>query len=323
MTGDVLPWVVCAALVALVVVLGVVWRYRAKKAREALTTSGATHEAERAALIAAHEQDSSLLRIGHERDLAAEQEQRRVAEAAAQATREQLRKGMYWEEASQQVLAELCVELGVNGALVTNVVFVPVDTTRERKFVAQIDHLLLLESGALIVEAKNWRGLVFDGVTPSSVHPSFAGLLSETDLTPPFAIQISNDSVRPKEGPVQLWWKVRVEAGYAAPATQARRQANRISEFTKQRLGFAPWFATCVFYSHPDATTHVAPQDRTANGSVTTIVGNRDNLRDVIRDGAGRPSTALTPHQLEKLIGLFSTQGAHIDRFGTYAKGQD
>lgn len=295
-----------------------VWRSRALREREQRRLTALEQDTARAALAAGHSAATARIRAEHARAIADEQEQRHRAEQAAEKTREQLRKGMRWEEASHQTLTDLCRELQVNGALVTNVVFVPVETTQERKFVAQVDHLLLLESGALIVEAKNWKGLVFDGLAPSRAHPSFAGLIDETNLAAPFAIQITNDTIVPKDGATRVWWKVRIDAGFSAPAKQARTQAARLAAFTKQQIGFAPWFGTCVYYPHPDAATHVVPYDRTDSDAVTAIVTTRDTLRAVIRDGAGKPPTAITPHRLEQLIDLFSTQGAHIDRFGSY-----
>lgn len=306
------------ALVVVIVVLALLWRRSAFRAREERRVAAIEQDAQRADLIAAHDAATARARAVSARAVADEQEQRRRAEQAAEATREQLRKGMQWEEASQQTLTDLCRELHVDGALVTNVVFVPVETTQERKFVAQVDHVLLLESGALIVEAKNWKGLVFDGVIPSRAHPSFAGLINETHLEAPFAIQITNDTIVPKDGATKVWWKVRIDAGTSAPAKQARTQGARLAAFTKQQLGFAPWFGTCVYYSHPDAATHVAAYDRTERDTVTAIVTTREALRAVIRDGAGKPPTAITPHRLEQLIGLFSTQGAHVERFGSY-----
>lgn len=313
MGGGAVAWFVCAVLVVVIGVTGLLWRRRHRRDAEALRLAVLEHEVIQKGLLDEHARAMQGTWAAHERDQAGLQTKVELSERAAAETRDMLRRGMQWEEASQHIIADVCRELDLNGALVTNVVFVPVETTRERKFVAQIDHLLICQSGALIIESKNWKGLVFDGILPSGVHPSLTGLIHESGLDAPFAIQIKNETVVPKEGDTRVSWQVSSRAGFASPRKQVQLQGQRVHDLARQELGFAPWFNTCVFYSHPDATVHVRLPD--ASTKRTSVVRNRAELREVVRSFVSRPPSELTPTRVEALVGMLGARGAHVEWF--------
>jgi hypothetical protein len=318
MGGGVVAWIVCAVLVVVIGVVVPLWRRRRRRDAEALRLAVLEHEAREQGLLDEHARALHGTRAAHEREQAGLQSRIELAERAAAETRDLLRTGMQWEEASQHVLADVCRDVGLTGALITNVVFVPVETTRERKFVAQIDHLIVCESGALIVESKKWKGLVFDGIIPSEVHPSLGGLVDESGLQAPFALQVKNDTVVPRDGETRVWWQVSCRAGSVSPRKQVQLQGRRIHDLARHELGFAPWFDTCVFYSHPDATVHVGSPDMSTKR--TSVVRNRAELRAVVRSLVSRPPSELTPTRVESLVGMLGDRGAHVEWFGPGAR---
>lgn len=310
------PWMIAAVLLVALVVVAVVLRARARRAVAA--AKAAADEQARAAreqheaLAAAHDDALAQAAADHARERDALGAERQAALTEAKQARDLVAAGLKWEATSRDDIADACRQLGVDAVLLTNVVFVPVATSASSRFVAQVDHVLLGETGVMVIENKGWNGIVFDGLTPSSVFPAFAGLFDESTMTPPFALQVVKDS------PTVL--TVRTHLGRDAPASQVRRQAQRLSDRVQAETGVRLWFDTCVFYSHRDTTVFATERDATDGGAGTAIVSHRSQLAGVVRELTSRPTKKLSRARVDDLARLFASYGADVLRFGAYAQ---
>lgn len=310
------PWIIAAVLLVALIVVAVVLRARARRAVAA--AKAAADEQARAAreqheaLAAAHDDALARTAAEHARERDALGAERQAALTEAKQARDLVAAGLKWEATSRDDIADACRQLGVDAVLLTNVVFVPVATSASSRFVAQVDHVLLSETGVMVIENKGWNGIVFDGLTPSSVFPAFAGLFDESTMTPPFALQVVKDS------PTVL--TVRTHLGRDAPASQVRRQAQRLSDRVQAEVGARVWFDTCVFYSHRDATVFATERDATDGGAATAIVSHRSQLAGVVRELTSRPTKKLSQARVADLAALFASYGADVLRFGAYAQ---
>jgi hypothetical protein len=321
MTSELVPWVVAGGLAVVVVVLVLLLRRHQTTARAERDAAERIRRDELAWQEAEHR--SATARIEAERDaqVAAAEGARRDALTEAEESRALARQGMKWEEASEQAILRACRAAGVNGVLMTNVVFVPVGETEQgswRKFVAQADHVLVSDSGrGLVIESKRWGGIVFDGRRPSEVHPAFRNLVDESSLVPPFAVQVKSRQVLNAEQEAENWWQVRVAAKGASPAQQVRVQARRLAKFVDQHTGVArTWFDTCVYYSSPSASTFVQSEDR--SGTVTTsVVTNDHELQSALAAWAAKDSVP-NRARADEVVRVLAGQGAHAITVGSY-----
>lgn len=327
MTSDLVPWMVAGGLAIVVVVLVIVLRRTQSSGRAALSDAEVRLDHRTGTLEREHRERTAAADAEHARQLAGAETARQQALAEAEAGRTLARTGMRWEEASQRTILDVCKAAGMNGALLTNVVFVPVaqgERDRDRSYAAQLDHVLVFESGhVLVIENKRWNGIVFDGRKPSAVHHAFRNLLDESSLTGSFAIQVRSRRVLDSADDVEHWWQVRVQSGGNAPTRQVRQQARRLQRFLADEDGNGPqWVDSCVFYSG-DAAAYVNPEDRststtpTGRSATTAVVTNDNELRGLVTDLARKhavPNRARTDAVVRQLTG----QGAHTITVGTY-----
>ncbi|QGV66648.2 nuclease-related domain-containing protein [Clavibacter nebraskensis] len=183
---NVLPWILVAlvALVALLVlVLALLLRERRRReasARRALDEAAA--DAERRHIVDASERTRSLsvaeehrvrtvaeLTAVHAAELADAEERTRIAREDERAARDLLSATWGHEAASHAHIVAAFASARLSGILATNVVFSRTGDDGAR-FVQQIDHVVVTSRTVLIIENKRWRGIVFDGVVPSSEH---------------------------------------------------------------------------------------------------------------------------------------------------------
>ncbi|WOF21453.1 nuclease-related domain-containing protein [Microbacterium betulae] len=312
MPNEYLPWVVSAILALALIATLIVLRRRSRAAKQRAQSQTASHESRVSELVRAHEDDIAALRRGHAQELEQVTQQRAEAEETIEQTRSFIARGMKHEAASHSMIVDACAELGVDGALLTNLVFLPEDTRRERRFVAQIDHLLLLESALIVIESKRWKGLVFDGIRPSEAQPGLRYLIDESDLPESFAFHVNRASKGSSS------WNVQRYDGPDAPAFQVRRQAGRLSQHIRTTTGDSFWLETCVLYSHPDAEVHARPQDVSQGGAPTHVVKDIEGLKRVIKGFEMRSKPALTSTQLTGLVDVLGSLGPQVDRFGVY-----
>lgn len=301
------PWVLSLALLlALLVVILVAHRRRSAAAEEA-RRRGEEHDRSTAELTQAHEERLAGLSHANGLALASVQEELAASRQEAEQARRRLARTWSGEAVSHDLISEACVSAGLAGLLATNVIFVPADARSSRRFVAQIDHLLVTGHGAMIIEAKYWQGVVFDGVLPATVHASYAGLFDESELIEPFTVQIA-----PAASDA---WTVRTHLEHRVPARQVRRQAARFAEFLTGQGRLAPWFETAVLYSHPDVTTF-APAWQGTGRARTRIVTGVKELTDMLAELARRPESTLAQDEWESLSTFLAETGAHLERVG-------
>jgi Sec-independent protein translocase protein TatA len=302
-----LPWAVAAVLLIVLIVLVVLLRRRAGAAQEALRTREDAHRKALAEAQAEREEAVRTAADAHARELEQLEARRVDAETSAQQSRALVSAGAKWEETSRRMLLDAVTELGLDGVLVTNLVFVPVDATRTRRFVAQVDHVLLLPTVALVVENKGWKGVVLDGVHPRDAGSSFATLFGDLELEPPFAVQVKRDSLTSVE--------LRTHDRGHAPRRQVRRQAGRIAELVRAETHRKPWFDTAVLYSHPDADVHADPH-ADDEGAGTVVIASQAQLRAHVEDLVRRRRPGPDSPRIDELSALFAGLGADVRPFG-------
>ena len=211
-------------------------------------------------------------------------------------------------------IVDVCQRLKISGFLATNVVFEPQTSTTDKRFAAQVDHILVTDAFVLIIENKRWKGLVIADALPHTVHPSFSHLINESGLEDHFAIQIAPDFGS------KTMLTVRTHTGEAAPCTQVRRQAQRLSAVLESDLGVKPWIDTCVFFSHEESHYQGPLKCTTPKGVTTEIAVGGEGLRAAIQGLREAQKARQSRMQITKLGALCSALGADIIGFGDYAE---
>lgn len=266
----------------------------------------AANEQQLAELTTSHATAVTQLQDEREAAVQAARDERDRARGESERARQQIARVLGSEAVSRRLIAAACADVGLPGVLITNVVFVPEDS--RSTFFAQIDHVLLTRQAAIVIENKYWQGLVFDDVRPSSVIPSFGAMLDEDALEAPFAVQIR--PVSPST------WEILRHIGGDSPAVQVRRQAGRLAEHLRARLGEAPFLTTAVLYSYADATVHAKAMSRSAGGVSTRILSGSKGLTCMLTEVRQQSPVALTAAQLEQLRAHFESLGAYTERVG-------
>ncbi|AZZ48840.1 hypothetical protein C5C31_03835 [Rathayibacter rathayi] len=301
------PWAVAAALLlALLIVALFGHRRRAAAAADAEQTAQ-ENERSTAELQRRHEDALGALAHSHETELAESRTELETRQEEADQIRTALSKTWKEEAVSHTLIREACVSAGLSGLLATNIVFVPTDSRTTRRFFAQIDHLLLTRHGAMIIEAKYWQGVVFDGIRPGTVHPSYGVLVKEDALPETFAVQIAPSTVSSLT--------VRTHVDHRVPALQVRIQAARFKEYLAGRGLPTPWFDTAVLYSYPDVRTY-APAWQGAGPARTRIVTGAEELTDALADLARRPQSTIAEDAWGELSTFLAQSGAHLEQVG-------
>jgi hypothetical protein len=292
-----IPWAGMALLVVVVIVMGV-WRKRdAARARAREAESG---EANRRVL----EQRDTDHRTELERR---DQDARNTAAELEQFKRAASRR-IEWELVARGEIVSVCEELGIDGVVATNIVFVPFDSSPASPFVTQVDHVLLTERCAVVIETKNWRGVVFDEKPPSSVHAGFGALIPDEILPASFAVKLAPTL---ESGRVEVLSKI----GKRAPRSQVRLHAKRLSRLMLASLGRSLWFDTMVYYSHPEVVLYAA--ETGAGGVDTPAVAGRMQLRQALtrfQRGTGR-----TGVPVDDVARILSEVGADVRGFGSFS----
>ncbi|KDP90765.1 MULTISPECIES: nuclease-related domain-containing protein [Clavibacter] len=305
---QILAWTLVVLLLVAIAVLVRIGRRLEARRTEAAREELALHARRVAELEEGHASLLGSRATVHARELALLHE--RLAAAVADAEEAHGRFATTWEgeAVSHALIASSCAAADLPGLLATNVVFVV--TEDERRFMAQIDHVLVTPRGALIIENKHWAGVVFDGRRPSSVHPSFGALLQLPEGAETSAVQVRLD---PQRGTLV----VRTHVGSKAPVKQVRIQSERLRAHLVREVGSAPWFQTVVLYSHADVILHAAAEQRPASSRVPTHVVRGASGLTAVLEGlqTGRGST-VEESLIERLERLFSHNGAHVERVG-------
>lgn len=237
---------------------------------------------------------------------------------------ERARRSIETELVSREAILQAGATLGLNGVLATRAFILVQQGMSTNRHVVQLDHVLLTEAGALLVNHKTWDGVIFDGVRPSDAQPAFANLVDDSALRPPFALQISANraaasSVISDEA-TDGTLRVATHLGDESPRRQALTQASHLERFTEEALGEALTVDTCVFYSEAAATVYTDGATLTPSADRTAVVADEAQFLDLLvrRERARR--RPLTAEQIEGFANLLHEQGAKIDAFGDYER---
>lgn len=221
-----------------------------------------------------------------------------------------LSHGMKWEQTSREIIRREAATLEVDGVLVTNL-FLLTSGDDGAPFVTQIDHLLVTSQAMVIIEAKQWRGVVFDDVDPATLHPALAPVSASMTLPSSFAIQLRGDRSTPMSVGLR-----------PSPRAQARAQAAHLSRMLKE-LGPASWIQTAVLYSHPDVRLFAGTGGEARRHSHTPALDAR-SLRPFLAEALRRETEvandarsiarSLEPHAAD-VVGLGAMSGEWPDVF--------
>lgn len=231
------------------------------------------HSAQLAGLVEENQRSLQLTNADHSETIAAHDSMHEAEIAMLGKRRDaairHAARGMKWELASRQALVRALTSANLDAIVATNVVFAANEAGQD-VFCAQIDHLVITENVVIIVDSKNWQGVVFDGILPSK-HAAVLGLFfQERELGSSFAIHAA------KTGEAGTRIEVRYEREKASPATQVRRQAMRFRDLLAETGASTATIRTCVFYSHPDSLVITNGLDR--GGKVPTVITDRKGI---------------------------------------------
>jgi hypothetical protein len=300
-----LPWVLVVLLVVAVALLFVDRRRRRARHEAALRDAGTRSAQEAARRDAQHAADTAARAETQRTELAAREAALRIAEADAGAARRLLARTWETDRVSHDLIVAACAATGVRGVLATNVVLTGTEERTRRRFLVQVDHVLLTTGAAIIIENKHWRGLVLDSVRPRDVHASLGTLLAAYDADAPGVLHITSDA----DG-----GGFHVRRAEHAPVAQVRLQSIRLAAHVRDALGSTPFFSTVVLYSHADATV-IAPDHREERGAtrrITSPSGLAAGIQQVIRSS----TDPVSRESMVRMTELFESGGAHVERVG-------
>lgn len=307
---DIVWLVATLLLISTVVLLVRTIRKERRRSNETLAQSAGAWSSQHDQTVATHRDElgrahSSYLADRQKLDAAIVSAGKRV-----EAYRRRMSYRIGWELRSRRKIVDACDAAGLSGAVATNVVFEAAAKAPGRTIIAQVDHVLITERFALVIEHKGWKGIVFDGTQPGAVHRGFEALLGGRVREDDFAIQI--DQLDTTDGSLGVMKKL----GSASPRAQVRRQALRLSTHLKHLGLEVPWLHTCVFYAHPGVDLYAAPGQQ--KGRVHThAVSRGEELVEILADLAA-DSARQTRVDVRALADRLHHDGADVIGVGTF-----
>ena len=340
MEGNTSLWITIVVLTG-TLALFIAWhRLRTMRLKSALDDARSAAEAEIDALTSEKEEQQQQIHADYSKLIAKEQlaraeEARRLKsryeaeksklQSASDSLRsrnskieEALKRKVEHELGSREFLLEQCRDLGLSGALLTNVRYVT-RSKANKPFHQQIDHLLVAEGCVAVVESKNWAGLIFDGLQPGSVHCSWDSVFDGIHLDDDFAVHVKRS--REFGSTSNLTMRVVSESfGGTPPRRQAINQARNLQKVLAAKPGLRPpeFIRPTVFYSHAEATVHAA--DGVA-GRSKTVVPVLTMEGDTVREFLRRESRVHRgPIDVRGIVNTLAPQATDITGFGDYEK---
>ncbi|WMY78496.1 hypothetical protein [Citricoccus sp. I39-566] len=283
MTERWILWFVIAVLLVAVVVMSMLFVRRLRVMDRTAAVRTRERDQHFAELTEQHSREREHTVEEHRRQLAALEEEHQGAVQRADAFRLAASPPIKEDLVSRALILDSCRSLGLHGVLATNVQFLAAGGHPDKPFVAQLDHVLLTDSFAMIIENKYWKQLVFDGRLPSTVSPAFGPILDEKPLEKSFAVQVCTgrrrDQNRPSSNSDEDELLVRTHTNDSSPRSQVRRHAVQLKDRLVADDIRRPWFWTCVLYSHPRVELHVEPQPPVPEGKATRVLSGAAALR--------------------------------------------
>lgn len=158
--------------------------------------------------------------------------------------------------------------------------------------------MVVTSEKVLLLENKGWKGLVFDGVPPGTIHPDLGAVVGPLPSKDTFAVHIGGQdrSIRIAE---------------EAPIDQAAKQARDLKNIAAESGVDAGFVEICVLYSHPQVRLHALSRQvsRGWHGRVIDL----PQLDQVLRAGSGERRV-----DVEQLTGLLEPLAGDIAGFGSY-----
>lgn len=300
---------IAAALVIIAVLCFLLNRTRKKNQQDA-----DAHSALLAGLLDENTRSLHLARADHSQEIADHNRRHETEIALLGKQRDSAirhaARGMKWELASRQALVRALTSAHLDSVIATNIVFAA-NEAGQGTFCAQIDHLVITENVVIIVDSKNWQGVIFDGIRPSRHARMLGALFDEQGLGTTFAIQAK----RADEAATHV--EVRYHRDKASPATQVRRQAVRFRNLLVETDASAEAIRTCVFYSHPDAL--VVTNGLDGNGRFPTVIADRESISRGLKKTHDSHPGEWSSAQREQLIAAIRVLGADLIGIGKYA----
>ncbi|MBF4459992.1 MULTISPECIES: hypothetical protein [unclassified Pseudoclavibacter] len=240
--------------------------------------------------------------------------------------KDRARRSIETELVSREAILRASATLGLNGVLATRTFILVQEGMSTNRHVIQLDHVLLTDAGALLVDHRTWDGIIFDGVRPSEAQPAFGNLVDDVALRPPFALQITSGAsatagfTAPGGGAPEGSLRVLTHLGPSAPRSQALAHATHLARFSEQTLGESIAVDTCVFYSNATATVYTDAATLTPSADRTAVVADEAQFLDLLARRERARRRPLEVEQIERLTALLHEQGAKIDAFGDYSR---
>ncbi|MDT0117793.1 nuclease-related domain-containing protein [Microbacterium sp. PRF11] len=316
---EALAWTVCAVAAAISLALPLWMRRRYRSTADATRRD---HAAAMTALEAEHVQAREELRASLSAAIVTEASAREAERQRAEAILDYARRALTWDQvAHADIVAALEAER-IDAVVATNVVRTV--AAEGRAFVAQIDHVLLTDRDAVVIEGKHWTGLTFDGVRPHEAHAGLGALFDEDDLSGEFALNLT----RRPGGTLAV--RLTSTATFAAgttnrpPRAQARAHAAHLKDALVAAGHDVAWVTPAVYYSHRDGVlvadtpaTSTSP-GRVAGRTQTPVVGDPRTLQRWLGRTL-RPGRSSTPAwDLEGIADQLSAWGANLEGTGSY-----
>lgn len=238
--------------------------------------------------------------------------------------KDRARRSVETELVSREAILQASATLGLNGVLATRTFILVQQGMSTNRHVVQLDHVLLTDAGALLVDHRTWEGMIFDGVRPSEAQPALANLIDDAALRPPFALQIVGNraagSGDASDQSADGTLRVITHLGDESPRKQALTQAAQLAHFAEEALGETLTIDTCVFYSNAAAKVLTDAASLTPSADRSAVISDEAQFLDLLvrRERARR--RPLTAEQIEGFTALLHEQGAKIDAFGDYER---
>lgn len=217
--------------------------------------------------------------------------------------RQWVANGMRWEAASRDAIIKAAEESRLDGFLATNVCFLA--TGDQGVYIHQIDHLLVTRQRLMVIEAKNWNGLIFhfEHGAGAPIQRSLERLpaLAHLARRTPYVVH-----VREKSQPTIL-------TAESDPTRQVFRQTMELKKslWGSGGIGDAGYFETCVFYSHPSSIL-INESHRVDK----THVVDQQGLKNLLASPHPPPSREAVP--IEALADWAAKHGADLYGLGEY-----
>ncbi|TLP97439.1 NERD domain-containing protein [Nesterenkonia salmonea] len=285
-------WLLVAVFAAVLVGGGLLARRREVRIREAHSAALECRDQE---LSQVREESTQRAESSNHQLTLVEQ----TAKAREQALSGYLAKALDYDLRSRHSILNACHSEQLDGVLLSNVVFL-----RKNRAVGgdlyrrQIDHVVVTSEKVLLLENKGWKGLVFDGVPPGTIHPDLGAVVGPLPSKDTFAVHIGGQdrSIRIAE---------------EAPIDQAAKQARDLKNIAAESGVDAGFVEICVLYSHPQVRLHALSRQvsRGWHGRVIDL----PQLDQVLRAGSGERRV-----DVEQLTGLLEPLAGDIAGFGSY-----